>query len=64
MDGTLRSRLQTYCAAAFPNRKNPRVTEPVKLNCGWECDEHSFTLEHGTRRMPETEIIMAGTSGF
>lgn len=58
MDDILRSRLQAYCATAFPDRKNPRVTELVKLNAGWECDVYSFTLEHGIRRTPSREGLI------
>jgi aminoglycoside phosphotransferase (APT) family kinase protein len=58
MDDVSLNQFQTYCAGTFPDRKNPRVTDLIKLNSGWECDVYSFTLEAVTIRGPQRENLI------
>jgi len=47
MSDDMQSRLQAYCARAFPARREVRVNDVVSVSAGWETDVYSFAVEHG-----------------
>ena len=46
MSDHIQDHLQTYCASAFPDKQNLRITSMNSISAGWESDVYSFTLEH------------------
>ncbi len=47
MSDDMQSRLQTYCATAFPTRQEVQVSDLTAISSGWESDIYSFAVEHG-----------------
>ena len=41
------SRLQAYCARAFPARHGVRVSDLTNITIGWESEMYSFAVEYG-----------------
>lgn len=39
------SRLGSYYARAFPDKREARVTELTNISAGWESDMYSFAVE-------------------
>jgi len=38
MSDDMQSRLQTYCATAFPSRQEVQVSDLTAISSGWESD--------------------------
>jgi len=47
MSDDMQSRLQTYCAAAFPTRQEVQISDLTAISSGWESDVYSFAVEYG-----------------
>ena len=47
MSDDMQSRLQTYCATAFPTRQEVQVSDLIAISSGWESAIYSFAVEHG-----------------
>ena len=47
MSDDMQSRLQTYCATAFPTRQEVQASDLTAISSGWESDIYSFAVEHG-----------------
>lgn len=59
MGDDMQSRLQAYCAYAFPARQGIQVRDLVNITAGWESELYSFAVEYGsaTERQREGLIL-------
>ena len=58
MKDDIQHRLQTYCANAFPGKRDLRVTGLNNISSGWESDVYAFVLEHGRAGEREREDLV------
>jgi len=42
----MQSRLQAYCASAFPAKRNVKVSDLTNITAGWESEMYSFDVEY------------------
>ncbi len=54
----MRSRLDSYCAHAFPAKQGVRVTGLAEISAGWESDIYSFTVEYGPPSARQREELI------
>ncbi|MFC2037246.1 phosphotransferase family protein [Chloroflexota bacterium] len=58
MSDDMQSRLESFCARAFPAKQGMRVTGLAHISAGWESDMYSFIVESGTEEARRGEELI------